>query len=225
MSKLDSEIHAVFTIKPVKNTSTAVIKCAGHIKNEDDKKSLGDEPLVCNENVKDPKDESKYIFPITDIVYARFYKCYIIDTYLMAHKSLPVMYASIMYQNQIVGGLLLNIFIEFIIEDENIKSEKQLVGNKLNGKFMITIKKDDKNNTEEPKTIELDNYTTDAITIETLKSIMMTEEMKEVIDELLEKRRLERIEKFGSFNGEDFEISKPKYNFNKLVKEYIKKSN
>lgn len=225
MSKLletESNIHAVFNVKPVKNTSSAIIKCAGHVNNEEEKKSLGDEPIVCN---NEATDEGKYVFPISDIVFARFYKCYIVDSYLMTHKVIPVMYASIMYQNKMVGGMLLNIFIEFRIEDDNIKSEKQLVGNKINGKYMITIRKEDKNNTnEEPKTIELDNYTTEAKTIETLKSIILTEEMKEVIDELLEKRRVERIEKFGSFNGEDFEILKPKYNFNNLVKEYIKKS-
>lgn len=228
MNISEPDVHAIFTVKPIKHSSSATIKCAGHVTEEErQKKGVGDEPIVCNNikdtSIKDPniKDEEKYIFRITDTVFARFYKCYIVDSYIMTHKVLPVLYASIIYKTQIVGGHLLNIFIEFSIEDENIKSEKQLIGNTIKGKYLLTIKKD---NDENPKTMELDSYTTEAMTIETLKTIIDTKEMRDVIEELLEQKRQERVEKYGSFTCEEFEISRPKYNFNKLVQEYINKN-
>ena len=113
----------------------------------------------------------------------------------------------------------MNIFIEFIIQSE-IKNEKQLINNKIEGKYMIVFRINDDNNIDNPNSIEIDNYYTNDMMIDTIKALAETEDMNNVIKCILEKRRKEREEKYGSFD--DIEIHKPKYKFKNLVSEYEK---
>lgn len=213
--KKENKKHALFQIRPVKNSSSATIRCIGHITEEE---RVIDEPIVCtspDENKNNKKNENeKYIHDISESLYVRFYRPSVTDVYLMTTKILPVMYCSIMYQDTLVGGLLFNIFVEFKIVSE-ITNEKDLIGKNLDGKYQITIRKND---TTPPKYTELDTYFSDKMTIEILKSIIDTKEINDMIAEILEERRLERVEKYGKINTD---IPTVKYNFNKLVKEYM----
>jgi hypothetical protein len=253
-----SSVGTVFTVKPQRNSSSAIIKYYGTM---DANETIQDEPLICHfdkinetDNIDELNDISesnnladadkmdknnklnklnkskksnksngsdlngetinKYIYNISETVYARFYKSMIAGNYLMMNKALPVIHCSILYEDKLVKGFLLNICIEFQITTK-VKSEKELINNKLDGIYQIVIRKDEK---EDAKCIELEIFPTEKIIIETLKTIIQTDEMKSVIKDMLEKRRLERIEKYGSFD--DIEIPKPRYNFNKLVQQY-----
>jgi hypothetical protein len=216
MSKPE-EINAIFITKPVKNTSHAIIKCIGHRKVGD---KINDEPLECNlaTTKKDPGET--YVYNLSEKLYIRFYRSVYTDIYLMTHKTLPVIYCSLMYYDTFWGGLLMNICIEFIIESE-IKTEKQLIDSKIEGKYVIVIRiNDDTKENIKLKTIDIDEYYTEKIMIDTIKTLTETSEMHEIIKDLLEKRRIERGEKYGSVD--DIEIQKPKYNFKDLVNEYEK---
>lgn len=254
-------VGTVFTVKPERNSSSAVIKYYGTM---DVNETIQDEPLMChfdkideidnfdesngvsesnnladadkmektnktnklnnlNKSKKSNKSNgsnlnsetmNKYIYNISETVYARFYKSMIAGNYLMMNKGLPVIHCSILYEDKLVKGFLLNICIEFQITTK-VKSEKELINNKLDGIYQIVIRKDEK---EDAKCIDLETFPTEKIIIETLKTIIQTDEMKSIIRDMLEKRRLERIEKYGSFD--DIEIPKPRYNFSKLVQEY-----
>jgi hypothetical protein len=125
------------------------------------------------------------------------------------------MYASIIYQTDLLGGLLLNIFVDFIIETE-IKSEKQLINNQLDGKYQIRIKIDEN---IDPKIIDLDLFTGNKLTIEALKTLIDTEEMRSIISDLMDDRRRDRKEKLGQMDTSHC-IPKPRYNFNVLVEQY-----
>ena len=85
--------------------------------------------------------------------------------------------------------------------------------------IVIRINDDTKENIK-LKTIDIDEYYTEKIMIDTIKTLTETSEMHEIIKDLLEKRRIERGEKYGSVD--DIEIQKPKYNFKDLVNEYEK---
>lgn len=203
--------HAVFTVKPIRGTNTAIIKCIGHVLGTE---KIADESLICN-NQKDGSDlsEDRYSYMITDTIYARFYHCNITDIFLLTTKTLPVIYGSIMYRTNLIGGLLFNLFIDFTVTSE-IKSEVNLVNNTLEGKYTMRIKTDN----DPPKIIELDMYHGQEFMIDIMKSLLETEEMKSLIAKLMEDRRLARVDYLGS--TDDVDIPKPKYNFTNLVKEY-----
>lgn len=203
---MSDKITLVFYLKPQKDK--AVLKCRGKLNTTD---NFFDEPIECNDNSSD-----KLTYPISNTIFARFYKCNVSDSYILSNKTIPIMYASIMYQSNIVGGLLLNIFVNFTVTSE-IKSEKDLVGSQLDGKYAIEIRQD---NIKEPKIIELDEYTNNKTMMEILKSIATSDEMKEVYEDLLKERRRERLAKFGSPS----DIRMPSLNkvikFDNLVADY-----
>lgn len=213
-SKIGEPINAIFYTKPIKNSSSVKIRCAGHKKVGD---KINDEPLVCNKDSTKEDQAEKYVFDLSDNLYLRFYRALYTDKFLMANKTVPVLYCSLVYHDKFWGGLLMNICIDFTIKSE-IANEKQLIDTKIDGNYNIIIRiHDDKN---KPKTIDIDEYFTDEMMIDTIKSLAQTSEMQDIIKEILEKRRLERVEKYGSFD--DIEIPKPKYNFKKLVDKYEK---
>jgi hypothetical protein len=220
MSKkeLKGQINAVFYTKPIKNSSSALVKCVGHRQIGE---KINDEPLMCNDNPEKDDVAEKYVFDLSENLYLRFYRALYTDKYLMTNKIIPVIYCSVVYHDKFWGGLLMNICIEFKIESE-IKTEKQLIDNKIDGKYFIVIRITDEGvkADEKPKIIDIDEFLTEQMMIDTIKSLAETEEMQCVIKGLLEKRRLERVEKYGSYD--DIEISKPKYNFKDLVNEYKK---
>lgn len=213
-SKLNKNIHAVFKVKPIKGTNQAIIKCVSHTENIN---NMADDPLICNKkNTKlyEKSNVDDYVYNISDTVYARFYQCNILDSYLLTTTTIPVLYASIMYKTQIISGFLFNIYVDFKIESK-IKSEKQLIGTNLDGKYQLRIKMNDK---DPPKIIELDSFDSYDFIIQLIKDIIETNEMKSIIFQLMEERRKERSERFGCFDN--IEIPKPKYNFSKLVEQY-----
>lgn len=208
----NQDLHAVFSLKPIKGTSTAILKCVGHVNGEG---KICDEPLVCNDGKPNEDEDNKYVYKITDTVNARFYHCNIRDSYVMISRTLPVLYASIMYQTELLCGLLFDIFVDFVIKSE-IKSEKQLINTNLDGKYQLRIKISDK---DVPKIIDLDSFDSIKFVIEMIKTLIETDEMKSIIAKLMEERRKERLEKMGSVD-EEIDIPKPKYNFTELVKQY-----
>lgn len=208
----NNNFHAVFSVKPIRESNSAMLKCVGHVEGDS---NITDRPLICNKS--DDKSDDKYIYKVTDTIYAIFFHCNIKDSYVMVSKTLPVMYASIMHQTEIISGLLFNIFIDFVIESE-IKNEKQLIGTKLYGKYQLRIKINDN---ETPKIIQLDQFDNTDFIIDVMKNIIETDEMKSIIAKVIESRRKERSDKFGSID-QNIKIPKPKYNFSELVRQYEK---
>jgi len=208
--KSKEETHGIFIVKPIRETNTAIIKCIGHVKEEN---TIADEPIACNKN--DSSDiGDKYTYNITDSIYMKFFHCNIRDSFLMITKILPVMCGSIMYKTELVCGLLFNIFVEFTIGSE-VKSERALIGSTLDGRYQMRLRFND---TDPPKVIDLESYHGDDFMVDTMKSLMETDEMKCMIAKLMDDRRKTRLSHMGSTN--DIEIPKPRYNFTELVKQY-----
>lgn len=211
--------HTVFRVKSKKGTNIIKLKCVGLVETDE---KYADEPIICNDNLPtSPNNEDQYVHEISDTVHMRFYKCNIIDSFLMATKKLPVLYASILYQTHITAGLLFNIFVHFKIKTE-IKNEQQLVNSPLEGLYDVSLKIDDETIHSD---LKIDVYMGDKAMIEKLKEFVKTDEIKKRIIEVQEKRRLERIEKIGSYeldDDESFEPPTPKFIFKNLVEEYKK---
>lgn len=218
----DSDLHSVFSVKPIKNSNAAILKCVGHVSGTNE---IADEPLMCEKSrntdteekpngCADVNEDTRYVYKITDTIFARFYHCNIRDAFIMTSKILPVLYSSITYQTELVTGILFTIFIDFVIKSE-VKSEKQLINTKLDGNYQLRIKTSEN---DPPKIIDLDLFEGIDYSIDMIKMIIETDEIKEVIAKILEERRKERQEKMGSVD--DFDIPKPRYNFTALVQQY-----
>lgn len=225
MSKDVDKKYGIFRVKAIKGTNTAKIKYCG-LFNDDDNNKIVDEPLICNGtegrngmigNIND-SDGNEYIYKINDTIYMRFYYCNIRDSFLLSSRRLPIIYATIMYHTPIITGILFNIFLEFEITTM-VKTEKQLINMTLDGKYQLRIILNDK----ESRVIELDSFTSNKDMIETIKTLIDTDEMKFIITKLLEDRRKERCERLGLIDN-TYSIPKAKYNFNQLVKEYEEKN-
>jgi len=208
--KVKSELHAVFNIKTFNNSNNAVIKCVGHIKKDE---KFIDERIKCSDKTK-----NQYVYELSEDITVRFNKCHMIDTYLVSNQILPILYASVTYENSIVKSVLFNIFINFKIDDiKKIISEKQLINKKISGKYSVSIKLDDKTCSD----TTIDKYISDEEMVKTIKEMLKTDEMTKLIYQMKEKRRQERQEIYGSID--DFQ--KPptiKYNFKNLVSKYKK---
>jgi len=200
-------LHAFFSPKSGPN-NTLILKCVGHIKGE---YNVNDEQLQCNR-----EGEDKTSYQITDNVHAKFFKCNLRDSFLMTTRTLPIMYCSIMFQNNLMCSLLFNIYVEFVISSE-IKTEKQLIGAPLIGQYRLRIKIND---TDPEKVIDLESFTGYNFMMKLIIELIETNEMKTVIGKTIEDERKKRIEKYGSLD--DIEIPKVKYNFSELVKQYKK---
>ena len=214
--------HLFFNTK-IQNSSI-IIKC---IDKNDSEELILDEQLECSPN---KTGGEKYVYDINDKMYARFYKCTLSDDFIMKNRVLPIMYASISYQEKITGGVLMNLFLEFKIED-TIADEHGLINKNLNGKFYITMKpnndiKDIDRLLELSKTplLELEECFSKNQVIEKLINIINSEEMNNIFNILLSKIQKERIAKYGIHNSYDYEkykMMRPKKNFQEMADEFI----
>jgi len=202
----------IFTAKPIKHSSKIIIKYLGATE------EICDDPLECNDNIC---ESERYVINLDNELYARFYKCNMTDKFMMVSKIIPILYASIIHQTSVSGGVLLKIIIQFEITDE-IHNEKDLINKEINGIYKMSIQKEiDK---DEPKIIIQNVFTTERDTIEMISKIIKTPEMLNVLEDIKELKRKERREKYGYFNDVTV-VNKPKYNFNDLVKKYKKTNN
>jgi hypothetical protein len=205
--KTKQAVIPVFQLKPLKNSNKVKIIYAGNISPNE---KLGDNSLECAK-----KDADDFIdvntYKITNDVFGKIFQCNILGAFLMSTKKLPVMYASIMYNKKnILTGFLCSIFVYFVIE-ENITSEKQLIGTELTGKYVMEIKTD-----SGEKSIEMENFTSVEETIEKLKAFTTTESMIEIIGTLLEIRDKERSKEMGAIE-EDYAPPVARINISKLA--------
>ena len=205
--------NIIFSLKPCKKSNYGIIKCVGYVEKG---QKFSDEPMICNNETENEKDKYHYI--LEDNIYVRFNKCNMIDNYLMKTETLPVLFAAITYENNFVKNILLNIFIRFKINDiKKILTEKHLINKKIEGKYYVSIMVDDKikSNTE------LDKFITNEEMIKTIIEMLKTQEMKNLIYDMMRQRKEERRKELGS-SDEFTEIPKINYKFKDLVKKYKK---
>lgn len=194
MSKnIGNQKHGIFYVKPVHDSNNAIIKCAGLI-NQNEK--IVDEQIECNQG------ENRFVHKFNDDIDIKFYRCNMPDWYLMTTRTIPILCATFIYQHPIVPCNLFCVLVEYNITSK-IESEKKLINNVLDGNYQIRI--DSKTN---PLTVSLDKYETTPKMVN--KILEFIEKEKETIqcaiNQSLEDKRSERIQKFGEVKNIDIPI-------------------
>lgn len=199
----------IFQVKALRNTNNAQLKVNGYVT---EGSNFPDEKLEFGKNMM--ADGNKAL-QIMDDVYIMLYKCNLTDAYVVSHKKLPVMYASIMYQRPFTTGYLFTINVVFEIETdtEKIKTVKQLLSMNLEGKYYMEIQMDDKT-----EVIPLDDFPGYDEMVDNLITIIKDDAMKEIIIVQLKARDEDRKKRLGGMT--DYSVPEPKYNFSEKVKMY-----
>ena len=130
-------------------------------------------------------------FPIIDGVIGEIYTCNITNTFLMSTRKLPVLYINITHQKPIQKFLLYRVYLYFTITSQ-IKSVKDLLDRKVEGKYSMEISIDDKKKEiDDPLT----QYPGDTKMYEKLENFAKADSMKaltvSLVNEINERMKLE----------------------------------
>lgn len=168
----------VYSLKGNKNESTVNIV------------GLGVMELKGDENVRDTCINR---FEISKNISGIVFACNITHAYLISTKKLPVIYVSVVYEQGLKCYRLMDIYVTFTITSE-IKSAKQLLSEKLNGFFDVEAVIDGEAIQLDEK---IDKFQGETELIEQLSKFITTDEMKEMINELLEVQFEKQRQKFN----------------------------
>lgn len=120
---IEERLCGIFTLSGIRNENNVKIK---HVTNMN---------LKTNEHIADTLIEK---FDIMKNVRGEIYQCNITDSFLLSSKKLPMSYISVIYEKSLKNILLFRVYLCFTIQSE-IKSSKQLLQNKIYGKFDLEI--------------------------------------------------------------------------------------
>jgi len=155
-------------------------------------KQLG---VLENGSSQKPKDsiiKDKQVELVQDKLLGYFFTCNITSNFLVRTKKLPVLYMFVEYNhNNIMKAGLFKLFLFFTIEEE-VKSEAQLLHNELKGKFTLELEID--NVLEEISVLE---FTSIDNILDDMNSFVKSENMTEIINDMVETTDKERETKYG----------------------------
>jgi len=172
--KNKKEIHVIYHLKPEYSENVVVIQ-----------------PIMSAEegNFSDDLLEK---YPITNNIFGEIYRCNIIDNFLVSSKKLPVVCISITFEKNVLRSYLYKLFLQFTITD-NIKNAKQLIKNRIRGKFTIEIIGDTHITILDEPNMEIENSVKKIIS--KMKDLTKLPEMIEIANNVV-KERIQ--EKFGN---------------------------
>lgn len=177
-----NRLCGIFKLQGIRNKSQIKVN---HVQNM----SLKENEYISDDLLKNYK--------ISDLVVGEIYSCNITDVFLMSSKKLPIYYVSAIYERPLRRILLFRIYLYFNIETE-INSAEQLLNEPLNGNFSLEICIDNKKKELDSK---LEKYLGDEKIMNKLENFTMLDEMKELLDNLVEEANLKIREEYGN----DFE--------------------
>ncbi len=120
--------HAIFNVKPQDNSNNAIIKCIG-IVTDTELEKVTDKPL---EYCEGKTESEKLIYELDKNMFVRFFKNAIPESFILRTKTLPVMYATVMYRDSMMSFSLLNIILKYEIQSK-VENEKELFNTLLTG--------------------------------------------------------------------------------------------
>jgi len=134
---MSKEQIPIFRLKPHNKTLSATIKYVGSVeegeKVNNDVYELTTSPnnIITYQSVDD--------YDITGSIY----RCNIVGQHIVASSIYPLMYIDISYEKSFVAGSLFQIFFSITIDKKNIKSNKEYVNLKFDGKWIQHFDGDD----------------------------------------------------------------------------------
>ncbi len=156
------KLCGVFSLDGISGENRVMIKHLENIKLKD------------KETIQDTLVEKYQILPG---IMGEIYICNITDTYLMVSKTLPMVYASIVFEKPMRRILLFRVYLCFTISTD-IKNHNELLNSPLDGKFAMELFMDGKK-------IKLDDdigvFTSNDVIYTKLKNFVASEEMKNMI--------------------------------------------
>jgi len=145
--KKQSNLMAVFRLKPLNRTNTAEIKYVGTCKETD---KLGDEIIEIKTDDNMIEKYGKFVDHVCTIngydVVACVYKCNIMGSYMLQSTRLPVYNVQIIYKRTLVTGVLMSIYVLFNMTEESKKSLKtpgSYINARVEGNYTIELDGDD----------------------------------------------------------------------------------
>jgi hypothetical protein len=184
-------VCGVYSLQGVKNKNAVKIN---HLENIKLKKDERIQDTLLNE------------YNISPFVNGEVFACNITNHYLVSTKKLPMLYINIRWNKyKMVKPILYKLFLYFTIESE-VKSSKDLLENRLYGKFTLDVLIDNMNRELENT---VDKFPGNEQMIKILEDFTNTEEMKEIINGLIEREEKKREEMFKAEFEEYKSIPKP----------------
>ncbi len=179
-----------------------------------------DEPLPV-ETINNKESNSIYLF---EDIHAVFFKNNVPITYIIATKKLPVIYTTINYYKRFITGSLFTLALMFEITEDTkqFKTVRHLLGSKVYGKYYYELKIENEDK-EKCKTItfELDKFKSIKDCIETMKTMVKSDMVKEIAKEQMKERDAERAKKLGNIELYTIPDESKIKNFNDLINKKI----
>jgi hypothetical protein len=205
----------VYSLEPFDNENYARFKEKGYVrygKNFDDEVIKLD--FIDESKIKYKVDLNTNRVIYNENIYIQFYKDNVASTYFCNTTKIPIFHCAVMYNKSVIIANLLNIYLYFNIKSaKSIRSYKELISKKLPGSYELIIEFNDKQDN-----LPFDNFTNFNDMIYTLIELFSTDIMGNMINEEIEKRSKERVDKYGDL--EKFTLPSKTVNFNDLVKQY-----
>lgn len=182
---MSNKLHAVFTLNGV-NTSNSIRLV--HTENI---------PLTPEHKVEDVLIDRYEIIPH---VSGELYQCNITDVFLMTSKKLPMMYINVVHDKPLKRFLLFRLYLCFTIEKDvkDIKNLNQLLDRPISGKFSLETSIDGQ---RQEIDADIGMYTTHAGMKKKLMNFTMADDMKALINVLIEDINTKQKELFEKEYG------------------------
>lgn len=171
------EKHIVFSVSGIKRKPQAIVRSLGSV-------DLAKHKLNDNEfNTKEMRPN----------IFEHMFTANIIDDFFLSTLKLPIMYINLGYSKSVISFHILTLKVYFHIpEEKKAMSEKELMEFKMEGTFSTDL-------TIDGETIELETfeiYPGKDEMIAKLERYLRTPETIALVDEIIERKRAERIEKY-----------------------------
>lgn len=132
------ESEPVFRLRFINNNS-AKCRYLGTIENRE---KLSDEPMKLEDDILDlvSREMGKYSISV------RALSCNIPGTFMLKHKKYPLFYMTFNYTNQLVGGVLFNLYLYINLSKEcadSLKLPKNYVDKIMTGNYTIELVPDE----------------------------------------------------------------------------------
>lgn len=197
-----ADLIPVFRIKPVNHSNMGkLIHCGNITRNS----KLGDEDIDIIQDELSKKSGMQNAHYITKHgkydIYAKFFKCNILGSYLFNNEDMPVFYMSLIFEKQFLAGFLGNFSLIFLPDKGEIKSVSKISDSlnvNLNGTYFIEFYYDKEEDTKN-KFLE---FKEKEINMKSLEKLISCSDGSEITDEQLLQVKMENeieVKKYSDF--------------------------
>jgi hypothetical protein len=197
--------HLVVNVQPIKNSTNAIIQSRAIVATND---AIYDDPIY----VKNSNNVETHRLYLSDDSYIEFFRCSVIDSYLMTHNTIPILYGVLMYVDKITSGKAVTFFLNFEIKSK-INSPSELIGTEILGEYSLHILFE---NITDPTIMIIDKFVSEGEIIDTILLECNKDNIKSHVNTTIKfaQKKRQDTNTFKTY------IPKPTYKFDQLLSEY-----